>query len=140
MIQNFLPALGAISLAAVAVSSPVLAQSSPAAACVNGNVAIVRISKILPTGSMAGFNKAVADHTKWYADHGYTADRQVVAPILVYDDKTKTVSAAKDQVMTLHTNATSVPMAKHDAAWDAYVAEYRSNSDILSETVVCMPK
>lgn len=88
---------------------------------------------------MAGFSKAVADHAKWYADHGY-ADQIVAAPVLAYDKASDSLAQVPDQIMTFHNHSVSVPKDKHDAAWDSYVAEYRANSTIATETLVCMPK
>jgi hypothetical protein len=138
-IMNYrLIATASLILAASGLGSA--AQAADAnAPCPSGSPAIVRLSKIIPGGTMDGFKKAVADHSKWYADHGYPEDRQVLAPVLVYDQAKSVWGIATDQVMTIHTHATSVPMAKHDAAWDAYVAEYKANSDIVSSTAVCMP-
>jgi len=105
--------------------------------CSSGNVSIVRVSKLLPNGTLAGFSKAVADHAQWYASHGYK-DKIISAPVLVYDKTTNALVQSPDQIMTFHNHAGSVPKDKHDAAWDAYVAEYRANSTITSETIVCM--
>lgn len=120
----------------------VAAGAAPAMAanpCKVGEPAVVRISKITPNGTMAGFQKAAADHMKWYASHGYTKDRQVLAPVMSFDAAKNVLVETPGQVMTLHTHAEDVPLAKHDAAWTAYVAEYRANSEILSETRVCLP-
>jgi hypothetical protein len=61
------------------------------------------------------------------------------ASVLTYDKASNALVKSPDQVMTFHNHATSVPKEKHDAAWDAYVAEYKANSEISSETIVCMP-
>ncbi|UAK23017.1 hypothetical protein [Sphingomonas nostoxanthinifaciens] len=121
-------------LATIAVAAPVAAQNN---VCPTGDPALLRISKIKPGGSMAGLAKAVADHSKWYADHGFTADRQVIAPVLVPGPQGPHV--ASDQVMTLHLHAHNVPQNQHDAGWDAFVAEYRANSEVVSEMMVCLP-
>jgi hypothetical protein len=42
------------------------------------------------------------------------------------------------EIMTFHVRPPSG--AKHDAAWDAYVKQYRDNSDIKYEYNICMPK
>lgn len=42
-----------------------LAAAAPALACAPGHMEIIRTSQIKPTGSFAGFAKAVADHAKW---------------------------------------------------------------------------
>jgi hypothetical protein len=123
----------------VMIAAAAAIPASAADLCPSGDVAKIRISKVTPSGSMAGIAKAVADHGKWYADHGFTEDRMIFAPILVYDAANKTMTVAADQVMTIHTHAHEVPKDRRDAAWDAYVAEYRANSEVASETVVCLP-
>ena len=125
------------ALIAISFTMPVAEQ---APLCPSGNIAVIRISKITPAGSMAGFRKALADHAKWYADHGYGEDVISAAPILLFDAATNGVSKSPDTIMTFHTHAHDVPMDKHDKAWDAYVAEYRANSNIQTETMVCMEK
>ncbi len=131
-----------IEISAVALVCGLALGAAPAMAaspCKVGEPAIVRVSKISPKGSMAGFKKAVADHIKWYRDHGYTKDRQVIAAVMTFDPVKKVMLEAPDQVMTIHTHSTDVPLEKHDAGWAAYVAEYRANSDIATETLVCLP-
>ncbi len=123
----------------VALAAGVATPASAADLCPSGDVAKMRISKVTPSGSMAGIEQAVADHDKWYADHGFTEDRIILAPILVYDAANKAMRVAPDQVMTIHMHSHEVPKDKRDAAWDAYVAEYKANSDVASETVVCLP-
>lgn len=128
--------LGTISVAMAALASNAAsAQGNP---CATGSPAIVRMSELTPTGSVAGFNKAVADHARWYADHGYK-DRIFSAPVLQFDPQTKQLSISPSQFMTFHLGSMLVPDIKHDAAWDAYVAEYSANSKITSTTLVCYP-
>lgn len=130
------------AFAALALPAAVSAQPAPAAApagadvCPNGDVARVRVSKIKPEGTMAGFMEAVAAHAAWYRSHGYRID-QSVAPVITYPGGVPTVS--KDEVMTIATGD-DVPRDKRDADWTAYVAKYRANSDLLIEKAVCMPK
>ena len=126
--------------AAAAFISGGASAATPPDLCPNGDIAIMRYSKIAPGGSMDGFKAAVADHAKWYADHGFTADREIIAPVLMSDPTTHDWSIAKDQVLTIHTHAQRVPADKHDAGWDKFVAEYRANSQIVQEAMVCMPK
>lgn len=128
-----------ISALACAIGIAVAGSASAAAYCPSNNVTIVRISKITPGGTMEGFKKAIADHRAWYQSHGYKADEFIAAPVLKYDEATKDLMVAPNEVMTFHTHAGPVPKAKQDAAWAAYVAEYRANSEIASETIVCMP-
>jgi hypothetical protein len=39
-----------------------------------------------------------------------------------------------------HTHDSEVPHSMKDAAWNAFVAEYRANSVIDSTTHVCLPR
>ena len=132
MLWSALGACVMLCLAAPAFAAP------DSAVCPNGVVANVRISSIKPTGTRAGFDAAVRDHIKWYRDHGFTANEQVVADVLDRNGDALGVSAK--EVMTIHYNPPNVPSSQHDAAWDAFVAEYRANSDIVAERTVCLPK
>ena len=131
-------AIAAGCFVAFATALPAAAQITNA--CTASQVpAIVRLSTIKPTGSMAGFADAAHDHLKWYRDHGYTANDITTYPVMeTKDGKTWTVS--QTQVFSIHRNDPGVPRDKQDDAWKAYVAKYRANSDITTETVICMPK
>ena len=122
----------------LAISSYALAADAPAA-CPSGNLAIIRISTITPKGTIAGFEKAAADHAKWYASHGYKEDQVIAAPVVLFDAATSKLSKSPDTVITFHYHSHDVPQDKHDKAWDDYVAEYNVNSQIKSTTLVCMP-
>ena len=134
----------ALAMAAGCIVS--LATALPAAAQINvacpaGQVsAIVRMSAIKATGSMDGFKEAARDHLKWYRDHGYTTNEIISYPVMETKDQGKTWAVSQTQVFSIHKNDPGVPREKIDAAWNAYVAKYRANSDITSETVICMPK
>jgi hypothetical protein len=104
-------------------------------ACAQGELTRIRLSKIKPGGSMAGFRDAVAAHTRWYQSHGFRI-QQRIAPVLKSADGK--MQASPDEVMTFATS-TDVPREKHDAGWDAFVARYRANSVVEKETIVCMP-
>ncbi|MDR3512250.1 MAG: hypothetical protein P4L73_11490 [Caulobacteraceae bacterium] len=136
-IRLLLAASGLFALAAA--GSAAAAVPAEIANCPAGGVAVIRISRLTPTGAIAGFNQAVADHRKWYADHGYVQDRFTVAPVLVADPASHQMVPAAGEVMTLHTHAVDVPADKHDAAWNAYVAEYQANSEIIGTVLVCLP-
>jgi hypothetical protein len=107
--------------------------------CPNGDVATLRTSMLTPTGSMAGLAKAVADHQQWYRAHGY-ADRILLAPVLTLDRASGGMVASPNQAITFHLRTVEVPKAKHDAGWDAFVAEYKANSTVTNETTVCYPR
>ncbi len=107
-----------------------------ASVCPNGDIATLRTSTLTPSGTMAGLSKAVADHQKWYRDHGY-ADRILLAHVLTLDKGA--MVASSNQAITFHLRAQEVPREKHDAGWDAFVAEYRANSTVTNETTICYP-
>ena len=120
--------------AALVVPTVATAEPKPATDCSQGELTRIRLSKIKPNGSMAGFRDAVAAHTRWYKAHGYRIEQRI-APVVRFA-KAKAGSAPQE-VMTFATSD-DVPREKHDAAWEAFVAKYRANSDIERETIVCM--
>jgi hypothetical protein len=118
---------------ALAVSTP--AQAAPAPDnCPAGKLQRVRVSEIVPGGSLAGFREAFADHARWYAAHGYKADRLTFSPVLRESGKGR---GAGLRVVTIHTGASNVPRDKQDAAWKAFAAKYKANSRIVSTTLTC---
>ena len=128
-------------LAATAAAGPSFAAGVEDI-CPNGTIAIVRLNTIKATGSRAGFDQAVKDHMKWYRDHGFKDNEMQVANVLKYDPKSNQTSVSKTEVLSIHTNPPGPEKTGplRDAAWDAYVAEYRTNSDIAHEHGVCLPK
>ena len=119
-------------------ASAAIAEEMPCPA--GQELVFIRISTIKEGGTRAGFDKAVADHIKWYRDHGYTTNEQVVANIMDYDKASKSLSVSQNTVMTIHYNPPWIANDKPDAAWDALVAEYRANSDIVTDKIACLPK
>lgn len=129
-------------LFALAFASPAFAVDAPSISqfCAPGQVpAVIRISAIKPTGSRAGFEEAARDHMKWYRDHGFTQNNQVVLNAIDIDPATHLPVVSKTKVVTIHYNPPRAAEVKTDAAWDAYVAKYRANSDILTEQLACVP-
>ena len=120
--------------AALVMPAAAAAQPKPAAGCSQGELTRIRLSKIKPGGSLAGFRDAVAAHTRWYKAHGYRIEQRI-APVVTFARGKGGASA--QEVMTFATSD-DVPRDKHDAAWNAFVAKYRANSDIERETIVCM--
>jgi hypothetical protein len=102
-----------------------------------GSYEVVRNSTIKP-GKMALFLKAVHDHQTWYADHGLK-DRILVGRILSHDADSGGFSSSS--AMTIHTDLSQMAPPAHapdDAAWNAYVEEYKASSDLTNTSVVCM--
>jgi hypothetical protein len=123
---------------ALALATPVAA--APAKTCPAGQeLVVLRISTLKPTGSRAGFEEAARDHLKWYRDHGFKDNQQMVLDVFDFDQKTGATTVSKTKVMTIHYNMPDPKLIKRDAAWNAYVAKYRANSDIGTEELVCLP-
>ncbi len=102
-----------------------------------GAYEIVRTSTIKP-GKMQIFLKAVHDHQAWYLSHGLK-DHILLGRVLARDADASGFSAST--AMTVHTDLSQMaPPAQsaNDAAWNAYVAEYRDSSDLVSTVIVCL--
>lgn len=127
-------------LLAVLVSPSLIVTSAQSAdLCPGGQPAVVRVSKILPKGSMAGFREAARDHAAWYRAKGI-AVTQLVAPVVVYNAKARAQVASDRQVMTVRLGSADMSRAKTDAGWAAFVSKYKANSTVVSETRTCWPK
>jgi hypothetical protein len=137
----FVPATVALALA-LCCTAPAVAREAPGEdahnAC-DGQVDIVRVSRLKPGATLAQFEDAVAAHTAWYRSHRIAQNSMVVARVL-NRDATGAISPSPTDVMTIHLNNPRVPFAMMDAGWEAYVAKYRAVSDIVSETIVCASK
>ena len=96
----------------------------------------MRVSRLSPDGTPAGFLDAVKDHKAWYASHAMKDDSFITAPVL--SARKGGVAASVNEYVTIHSYGTTQP--KHDAAWNAYVAKYKANATIVSETQFCLPK
>jgi hypothetical protein len=124
-----------ITLAALLASAALPAAAADL--CPSGDVpAIVRFSTI--TGTRAGFDKAVQDQILWYRSHGVTTNTIYESDVLAAPG-----APPSNQVMTVHLNPPSLvspTVAKRDAGFDAFVAEFKANSKIDVEKYVCMPK
>jgi hypothetical protein len=123
--------LALTTLAACAAVSGALAQTPPPC---TGHYEVIRTDTIKP-GKMDLFKKAVQDHQAWYKAHGLS-DRIFLGEVL-----TPGVGFSPTTAMTVHTDmkaAGAPPHAPDDAAWNAYVAEYKASSDVVSTSVVCL--
>ena len=126
------------ALAAFQVSSALAQTPMPACA---GDIDLVRVSTI-KAGALDGFLAAVAAHKAWYRAHGFADNAIVAARVIVRDEKTGTMKYSEAEVVTHHVRPPGPDQTtpKKDAAWDAYVKQYRDTSDIKSEYLTCMPK
>jgi hypothetical protein len=114
-------------------------QARAADVCPGGQLALMRVSKILPKGSMAGFREAARDHAAWYRAKGLPVT-QFVAPVMVYSPRAKAQVASDREVMTVRLGSADMPRGKADASWAAFVAKYKANATIVRETRTCFPK
>lgn len=136
MIPGRLVPIAAVAILGCMAGAHAAMAAPKAEFCKTGNLVVIRLSAITPNGSMAGFMKAAADNAKWYIDHGYPNDEVVTAPVKAPDGDAK----ARDRILTIHYRFHTVPASRQDPAWNAFVAEYRANSDIISEMTACFPK
>ncbi len=126
------------AMAAVQATS-VLAQNAPPAC--DGNITIVRVSQIKP-GGMPAFMAAVAAHKAWYRANGVIDNEIVTSRVINRDEKTGAMTYSDTEVISYHIRPPAqdrIPK-RGDAAWNAYVKQYRDSSDIKSEYTTCMPK
>ena len=127
MIRLLLPL--ALLITTAAVAAPVC----------DGQMVTMRVSKLKPGGTAAGFAEAVKANADWYKAKGLTNDRFVTTPAMVYYEGG--MKASTDEMVTLHVQGgTKAPEHKDDTAWGAFVAKYQANSTIASETRMCLPK
>ena len=103
----------------------------------DGQLVSMRVSKLKPGGSMAGFADAVRANQAWYASHGMKDDRITSAP--VFETVDKTMKPSVTSMVSFHIYGASDTF-KRDAAWDGFVAKYKANASIESETRMCLPK
>jgi len=131
----------AVILAALAVLQVPAAFAQNGLPKCDGDYAMVRVSTIKP-GAMQGFMAAVAAHKAWYRSHGFSDNIIVASRVISINDKTKAMAYSDTEVITYHVRPPggAQTQPKRDAAWDAYVKQYRDTSDMKSEYFTCMPK
>jgi hypothetical protein len=126
-------------LAALAILQTPFAVAQSTPAC-DGDIAIVRVSAVKP-GAIQGFLSAVAAHRAWYRNHGLKDNVIVASRIMLLDAHTGAMNYSDSEVITYHVRPPSPQKTpEHDAAWDAYVKQYRDTSDIKTEYFTCLPK
>lgn len=128
-----------IALAALTATATFTQNSMPAC---DGVMTVVRLSTIKPGGTMKGFMDAVAAHQAWYRANGITDNQIVTARIIVRDKATGALSYSDTEILSYHFGLPdrSRTPNRGDAAWNAYVKQYRDNSEIKNEYLTCMPK
>ena len=127
-------ACAAIMALSVGVHAQSQRQAAPGAACPAGTrYATIRHTSV-KSGQWAAFAKAVADHTAWYAAHKdgtRTALGRILAPAAKGG-----VSATEAVTITYYSGK---PQPDHDAAYAAFIAEYRASSTVKDEMRACLP-
>ncbi len=122
-----------IALIAAALAIPFNAAAQTRPAC-DGQSVTLRVSRLTPNGTLAGLADAVKAQRAWYMSHGYKSDSVVMATLL---DGSR---VSTREFVTIHTRTGTAPELKRDAAWEAFVAAYKANSTIGSETRFCLPR
>ena len=128
-------------VAAAVHATPAFAQTAPPACF--GDVATVRLSQIKPGGTVQGFLKAVEAHKAWYRANGITDNDIVAARVLAKDDKGQpTNKYSETEVMSFHLRPPAAARTpnKNDAPWQAFIKQYRDNSDLKLEYWACIPR
>ena len=133
-IASFVIFLGAGALACGTAA----AENDPADFCRNGQIAVMRISRIVEGGSRSSFDRAVSDQLAWYRSHGFTKNQLVTADVIVRDPKSKAWSTSATEVLSLHINPPPIAAVKPDAAWDVFVSGFKANAVVESERTVCL--
>jgi hypothetical protein len=124
-------------IAAGVAATPALAAEPTQGLC-KGQLVMVRTSKLKSPDSRAAFEKAAKDNEAWYRAHGMTANQQIAGSVLVLDPATHTLSVSPDTVATVHVNPPGPSAPAPDAAWNAFVDEYRASSDLQTQTLICL--
>jgi len=91
----------------------------------------IRHSNVKP-GKWTTFAKAVADHSAWYAGHK-DGTKTAIARML-----TPTGALSSTEAVTV-THYSGRPKPKEDAAYAAFLAEYKASSTIKDEMRACLP-
>ncbi|HEV3333504.1 MAG TPA: hypothetical protein VG096_21115 [Bryobacteraceae bacterium] len=131
----------ALLLAALAVFAVSLAFAQNAPPPCDGDLALVRVLTIKP-GRMQGFLAAVAAHKAWYRNHGYKDNIIVASRVIEANEHTGAMKYSDSEVVSYHVRPPSAAQTepKRDAAWDAYVKQYRDTSEVKAQYMTCMPK
>ena len=130
------------ALALVSLFSGNAAYAQESNQC-DGIVSILRISNYVDSGSEEGLREASEKHDAWYKSHGVTANKQVVIPILQYDEDTDSVVKDSSRVSTLHLNSAVSAAAREqqgDLMWNEFIALYNKNTEVADTIFVCLPE
>lgn len=133
-IASLLALLGASALACGTAA----AENDPADFCRNGQIAVLRVSRIAEGGSRSGFDQAVRDQLAWYRSHGFTKNQLVTANVIVQDSKSKIWAPSATEVLSMHINPPPIAAVKTDAAWNVFVSGFKANAVVESERTICL--
>lgn len=123
------PALFLCSFSAVAAEGPTC----------DGEIWIVRKSRIIEGGTMEGFLQAIEAQMAWYRANGVMTNETAVGPVLAATLGI-TPQPFENLVMTIHMDSPRSPaddLPYGDAAWDAFVQRFAENSEIVEESRFC---
>lgn len=98
-----------------------------------GKAVTFRYGTVKP-GQDALFRKAVADHQAWYAAHG----NKTIVKIIHVAARSAGKAAYDDHAAMTMVTYDSAPQPAHDAAYDAFVKEYRDSETVSEEHRGCM--
>lgn len=107
----------------------------------DGTPTVIRVSTIKP-GAMQTFMAAVAAHKAWYRTNGVNDNDIYTTPVLLRDAANGGWKASETEVISFHVRPPSRERTpkRGDAAWNAYVKQYRDSSEIKNEYMTCLPK
>ncbi|QJU59802.1 hypothetical protein HL653_20440 [Sphingomonas sp. AP4-R1] len=126
--------LAAAPFAATTVSSQTPAPG-PGSVCAAGeHHAAIRHSLVKP-GQWGAFAEAVAAHNSWYVSH---ANKTTTNLVRVVKPGAGGFALSPAEAVTITRYADAPPPA-HDAAYDAFTAQYKASSELKDEVRVCMP-
>ena len=131
-----------IGLACVLTALFSKAEINAANQC-DGVRVIMRISDLVPGGSVEGVRKAAQLHEAWYRSNGVMNNRQVVGELYMNDGKNWI--ADKSKVISLHVNTPKADEGTAqknwgDAGFKEFVIEYSKNNKVSNEFIACFPK
>ena len=109
----------------------------------DGIVSILRISNYVDSGSEEGLREASEKHDAWYKSHGVTANKQVVIPILQYNEASDSFLKDSGSVATLHLNSAVSTAAREqqgDLMWNEFITLYNENTEVAESMFVCLPE
>ena len=109
----------------------------------DGVISILRISNYVNTGTEEGLKEASEKHDAWYKSHGVTENKQVVIPILQYNEDSDSFVKDSGSVATLHLNSAVSTAAREqqgDLMWNEFITLYNENTEVAESMFVCLPE